>query len=153
MWHAMIGCLSLALFLPVPVRAQPQPPSKADAGKAATAPDAGAPPAMAVDPSQTRKIVANEIFRDPKVEKLNLLDINKFQHYVRQPVPRADILDLNAMAGGANPNIDKGLIDRVVDAMTSKLTDHANIQSLIDPPQGQSPNAPAASRSFAEILR
>jgi len=168
----MVWCLSLALCVPVPVRAQPQSSSKtgssskssssaaqdsdqtksgsaageagADAGKAATAPDAAAPAAVAVDPSQTRKIVANEIFRDPKVEKLKLLDINKFPHYVKQPVQRTDLLELNAMAGGANANIDKGLIDRVVDAMVSKLTDHANIQSLIDPPQGQSASAPAA---------
>jgi len=143
-WHAIFWCLGLALFLPVPVRAQPQSSSKTDPGQAATAPDAAAPAAAAVDPSQTRKIVANEIFRDPKVEKQKLLDINKFPHLVKQPVPRAEILDLNAMAGGANSNIDKGLIDRVIDAMVSKLTEHANIQSLIDPPAGQSASAPAA---------
>jgi len=47
------------------------------------------------------------------------------------------------MAGGANANIERALIDRVVDAMVSKLTDHSNIQALIDPPAKQSPNAPS----------
>jgi len=156
--HGMVVCLSFALGLSVSARAQPQvspkpgAPSKssdedaqdADRTKpAATAPDAAAPATEVADPSQTRKIVANEIFRDPKVEKLKLLDINKFQHVVRQPVPNNDLEELKAMAGGANPNVDRALIDRVVDAQVSKLTDHANIQALIDPPPQQKMNSPS----------
>ena len=58
----------------------------------------------------------------------------------------AEILDFKAQAGGANANIDKDLIKRVVDAMAAKLTDRSNVQALVDPPAGLSLNAPAAAR-------
>ncbi len=166
-WHGIFWCLTIALILPAPARAQAQPASKpASSPKSATAgapaagstkssgdaekpkmgadgpavaPDAGDSDDEDADPIRTQKIVANEIFRDPKAERL--LDITKFPHVNNgRPVPQADLLELNAMAGGVNANIDRSLIDRVVDAMVSKLTDHANIQALIDPPQRPTPS-------------
>jgi hypothetical protein len=167
----MVGCLSLVLHVPAagqvqpPASTKPSPaqkpatpgakapqttkspgaesrPKADEDDDAAIAPDAAAPGAKAIDPSQTSKIVANEIFKDPKIEKLNLLDINRFPHAIKPPAQQNDILQLNAMAGGADANIEKALIDRVVDAMASKLTDHANIQALIDPPAKLSANSP-----------
>jgi len=180
----LVWSLSFALGLSVAARAQPQASSrtgatsksgsadaqdsdrtqstgragqsKTDAGKTATAPDAAPPATEVADPSQTRKIVANEIFRDPKIEKLKLLDVNKFQHVVRQPVPNSDLEELKAMAGGAGTNVDRALIDRVVDAMVSKLTDHANIQALVDPPpqlKMGSPTARAIQEATTDLLK
>jgi hypothetical protein len=167
----LIG-VALWLPAPAPAQVQPPSPSKSSSTSRATTPGAkasdatkgkspssaprpkdegddsdaaagtAASGAAAADPSQTNKIVANEIFRDPKVDKLKLLDINKFPHTIRPQVQQNDILQLNAMAGGADANVEKAVIDRVVDAMASRLTDHANIQALIDPPARQNPNAP-----------
>ncbi len=166
--HGLTGCLAFALLVPAPVHAQPQTPAKgggpppqkaatapnaktdgatkpsgdADESKPAVAKAAPSPEAAPVDPSQTRRIARNEIFRDPRAEKL--LEINRFQRVGTRVVPDTEILELNAVAGGANPNLDKALIDRVIDAMVAKLTDHANIQALIDPPDKMSPSAPVA---------
>jgi hypothetical protein len=46
------------------------------------------------------------------------------------------------MARDVNASVDQGLISRVVDAMVAQLTDHANIQALIDPPSGPAANSP-----------
>ena len=53
------------------------------------------------------------------------------------------------MAQDVNATVDRDLINRVVDAMAAKLTDHANIQALVDPPAGQNPNA-ATSKAIQE---
>ena len=60
------------------------------------------------DPSQTRKIDPNEVFRDPKAEAL--ADLAKLRSSIARPVPQNEILDFKAQAGGANANIDKDLI-------------------------------------------
>ena len=46
------------------------------------------------------------------------------------------------MADGVTP-VDAAVVNRVVDAMVSKLTDHANIQAFVDPPADLKPNAEA----------
>jgi hypothetical protein len=164
-WHGVVLSLGLALcLLSMSARAQTQPdpkkgssdasktpksgsaPSgsqatKPDAGKAAVAPDVAAPAAPSADPSQTKKIAPIEIFRDSRAEAL--LDLAKLKPVMARPVTNADILELKAQAGGANANIDKDLIKRVVDAMAAKLTDRTNVQALIDPPANLNMNAPA----------
>jgi hypothetical protein len=125
-----------------------QPKEKENADDSGEAPETAARAAPA-DPSQTSKIVANEVFRDAMVDKLKLLDVNKFSHIIKPPAQPNDILSLNAMAGGADANIEKVLIDRVVDAMVSKLTDHANIQALVDPSSVKNPSA-ASVRAIQE---
>ena len=156
-WHAMAWCLSLALCSLGAARAQDEPapkkdssaPAKADAGKSApkaalTKADDGkagaskaadAPAAGTVaDPSQTRRISPNEVFRDARAEKL--LGMEKLKTVPAKPVGLAEIQNLNTMAGGLNTNIDKDEIRRVVQAMVSKLTDRANVQAIIDPGAG-----------------
>ena len=162
-WLAMIGCLGLVLIFPPP-QARAQPPSKTErkakpaapktdqgddeqatpkskAGASKTEDGVQAPDAAGADDlSQSRRVVPNEVFRDPKAEKL--LEVDKFPAISKPAVAIADTQQLNAMAGGAT--IDLGLIERVVDAMTAKLTDHGSIQALIDPPPNQSPSSPTA---------
>ncbi len=176
-WLGVFGCLSLALALPPTHGAYAQVPSKdantpkpaapkADADDDDTpkpqtkagaptkkedgvqAPDA-ADADSANEPSLSRKVVPNEVFRDPKAEKL--LEIEKFPAVGKAVVANTEILELNAMAGGVSV-VNTTLIDRVVDAMAAKLTDHANIQALIDPPDKQSPSAPVA-RAIDEATR
>ena len=55
-----------------------------------------------------------------------------FPHIKKPKVTPIDIQELERHGGrGGQPESD--LVNRVVDAMVSKLTDHANIQALIDP--------------------
>ncbi len=147
-WHAMAWGLSLALCSLVTTRAQDPPdskkdsapPAKAGSGKAApkaaqakaeTGKTADAPAAEnAVDPSQTRKITPNEVFRDARAEKL--LGMEKLKTVPAKPVGQNEIQNLNAQAGGLNANINKDEIRSVVQAMVAKLTDRTNVQALID---------------------
>jgi hypothetical protein len=151
-WHAMAWCLSLAVCSFITARAQEEPatkkgsapPEKPGAGKSApkgaeAKGDAGktADPPVAenvADPSQTRKITPNEVFRDARAEKL--LGMEKLKTVPAKPVGLNEIQNLNAMAGGLNANVDKDEIRRVVQAMVSKLTDRANVQALLDPSPG-----------------
>jgi hypothetical protein len=110
-----------------------------DDDKAAPAPDVVAP--AAADPSKTKKISPNEIFRDERAEAL--LQIDKYKHENRPPVGRPEIDAVGEMAGNPNANLDKNMIGKVVDAMVSKLTDHNNIKALVDPPENLKMNAPA----------
>ncbi len=156
-WHGVAWCVGGLLVLGAPGWAQAQqsakkgaaaPVGQGDAGKtskpgpagadaqakpaaddAAVAPDVAA---AAADPSRTRKISPNEVFRDPRAEAL--LDITKYRHENYPPVGQSDIDALKGMAGDPNATIDKDLINRVINAMVSKLTDHANIQALIEVP-------------------
>jgi hypothetical protein len=155
-WHGVAGCLSLALLFAMPQLAAAQAPGKKDGqsktappkaedddepkAKKPSAPDAKAENGDAADDrDQTTKIVPYEIFRDPKAEKL--LGIDNYPHINKPPVANADVLDVNGMAGGQTP-IDLAVVNRVVDAMISKLTDHGNIQALIDPSPKTPPAAP-----------
>ncbi len=94
------------------------------------------------DSAQTRKIVPNEVFRDPIAEKL--LDVDDFKPIIKPAVTPDDLREFKAIAGGANPNVDKALIERVIDAMVAKLTDRTNIQALIDMNAKINPNSPTA---------
>lgn len=114
-------------------------------GKGAAAPvAAGGNPA---DPSKSTKVAPIEIFRDPRAEKL--ADVQKYPAVNACAVTQEDINALQEMAQNVNVNVESGLINRVVDAMAAKLTDHANIQALIEPAAGQNPNA-ATSKAIQE---
>ncbi|MGO9465787.1 MAG: HEAT repeat domain-containing protein [Isosphaeraceae bacterium] len=114
-------------------------------GKGAAAPvAAGGNPA---DPSKSTKVAPIEIFRDPRAEKL--ADVQKYPAVNARAVTQEDINALQEMAQNVNVNVESGLINRVVDAMAAKLTDHANIQALIEPAAGQNPNA-ATSKAIQE---
>jgi hypothetical protein len=115
---------------------------KAKAAADASAADPGTPPATADESALTRKFSPNEIFRDPKAEEM--LDVSAFKAVVKPAITNAERLQLNAIAGGADQNLDKALIERVVDAMAAKLTDHTNIQAIIDANAKINPNSPAA---------
>jgi hypothetical protein len=109
-----------------------------DDDKAAPAPDVVAP--NTADPSKTKKISPNETFRDERAEAL--LDVNKYKHESRPGVGQAETDAVRAMAGDPNVPIDKNMINRVVDAMISKLTDHQNIAAVVNPPANLKMNSP-----------
>ncbi len=119
--------------------------ARADADDApAPAPDVAAPVA---DPAQTRKVEPIEVFKDPNVELLQLLDVTKFKALT--PVPFTDIDRLSVLdwAGNKNAAVDRATVDRVVRGLAAKLTDKASIQALIEMPvddpklQGNIPKA------------
>jgi hypothetical protein len=159
--HGLLGCLCLALLSTLAARGQEadsksdkkapaqsstgkassSPAAKDEADKPAVAPDAGGATGVPADPSKTRKIAPNEVFRDPRA--VSLADLAKLRSTVSKPVTQNELLDFKAQAGGANANIDKDLINRVVDAMVAKLTERANVQALVDPPDGLAASAPA----------
>jgi hypothetical protein len=158
-WRGVTRCLSLALLLPLPQLAAAQAPGKNEGqskpaapkddkddgdepkAKKPAGPDAKAENGDAADDmDQSTKIVPYEIFRDPKAEKL--LGIDNYPQISKPAVAAAELLDVNGMAGG-QVQMDLAVINRVVDAMVSKLTDHGNIQALIDPPPKLPPAAPA----------
>ncbi len=116
-----------------------EPTAKGEPGKAAATEAASDTPA---DPSKTTKVAPIEIIRDPRAE--SLVDIKKFKAVDARPVDQSEVKALEAMALDVNANVDIGLITRVVDAMVAQLTDHSNIQALIDPPVGMSPNSAKA---------
>ena len=148
-----IVCLSLAVlfYASNAVMAQPPaaktPPASAskDAAKAkaAAAADDDQAPAPApdvanapvADPSQTKKVDPIEVFKDPNVELLQLLDLNKFKALPAIPFTPTDVLTVKEMAGNKNATIDPALIDRVVRGLAAKLTEKAAIQSLIEMPE------------------
>jgi hypothetical protein len=122
---------------------------KTDTSKGAAADAVSAPPA---DPSQTRKIAPNEIFRDPKAEAL--LNVFKYQELNKgRNVGAEDLLSLKAMAADPNANHDPTLMERVIDAQIARLTDHANLQALLTPPETDSPatetDSPATGKASA----
>jgi hypothetical protein len=155
--RVLLGCLCLALVSqttafaqnsdddakkkPAPAAEKGAAPAKGDSEKAAVAPDAGGAPASPIDPSQTRKITPAEVFRDPRA--MALADMAKLRSAVPRPVTQEELSDFKAQAGGANSNINKNLIADVVDAMVAKLTERANVQALVDPPDGLPATAPA----------
>jgi hypothetical protein len=168
-WQGVACCLGIALVLPLPAQAQtkssdsksapksgaadaanddeakakpedPAPQSKADAAKGAAAEPVREIPA---DPSLTRKISPNEVFRDPKAEAL--LNVLKFPELNKnKAVPNEDVLKVKEMAANPNVNLDTGLMERVIDAQIAKLTDHANIEAILSTEKA----APAAVRAI-----
>jgi hypothetical protein len=157
-WQGVACCLGIALMMPLPGQAQTSPSSKAKNSSKSSPPDASSDdlgkdkpgasdsqsktdaskgasaaepvPAISADPSQTRKIAPNEVFRDPKVEAL--LNVVKFPELFKgKTVGNDDILSFKAMAADPNANLDTALMERVIDAQIARLTDHANIQALL----------------------
>ena len=96
----------------------------------------------ATNSAQMRKIVPNEVFRDPIAEKL--LDVDNFKPITKPAVTLDELRQFKAIAGGVDANVDKGLIERVIDAMVAKLTDRTNIQALIDSNAKINPNSTTA---------
>jgi hypothetical protein len=176
-WQGVACCLGIAFFPPLPVRAQPPtPPQSKSSSNAATkdAPDdnetkakpeasgtqtktdtgkgaaADPVPAIPADPSQTRRIAPNEVFRDPKAEAL--LNILKFQELNKgKVVSNEDLLKFKAMAADPNANIEPTLIERVIDAQIARLTDRANIQALLSTEKA-SPAAGHAIHDATNVL-
>ena len=147
--HVAIWCLGGALFVLSPLlaigqesprktrssgseKSEPSKKTADDDHAPAPAPDTGA--TTVADPSQTRKVLPIEVFKDPAVEELNLLDVKRFKPIVAPPLPNSDILRVKDMAGNANAVLDVPLIDRVVRGLAAKLTDPKNIRALIEPP-------------------
>jgi hypothetical protein len=165
-----IWCLSLALlpFAPSATLAQtstskarsPEAGTK-DSAKAKAAARAGAddapapapdiPAAPVADPAQSRKVEPIEVFKDPNVELLQLLDLNKFKALPPIPFTETDRLTVLEMAGNKNSNVDPSVIDRVVRGLAAKLTDKAGIQALITIPEEPAP--PAADASPAALKK
>jgi hypothetical protein len=94
------------------------------------------------------KVAPIEIFRDPRAEKL--VDVRKFNAVSARAVSQSDIDALKAMAGDINANVNLGLINSIVDAMAAKLTDHANIQSLIEVPAEKNGKAAPTPKGIQE---
>lgn len=164
MRNVLIACLGVALMLlPQPhTLAQTQAPAKGD--KQSEAPDAKddqddaeqhkakngaaekekakgkASDADAADDDGSSKALPYDVYRDPNAEKL--LDVTSFSHLnaSKSKLQPGDTQTLDAMAGGA-AQLDIVLVNRVVDAMVSKLTDHANIQALVEPSPKTNPTA------------
>jgi len=125
-----------------------KPPSPTGASKkdeAKTGEDDGDDDDTPLDPSQTRKDIHAEIFRDPRAEAA--LDLEKFQP-IRAPGNRmlspVDIDTFRRMAGDPNTSPDESLITRIVEGQVAQLTDRKNIQALIDTSKELNPNAASA---------
>lgn len=108
--------------------------STAAKGDDAQAPASGDVSAADVpDPIQTRKDIQSEVFLDPRVA--DLLDVSKFKESktggarILSPV---DLDTFKRMAGDPLATLDEALIRRVVDAQVVELSDHRNIQALLD---------------------
>ncbi len=166
MRNVLIACLGVALML-LPQQhtlAQAKAPAKSD--KQSEAPDpkddqeeaeqpkakngaadkdkekakGKASDADAADDDGSSKALPYDVYRDPNAEKL--LDVAGFSHLnaSKSKLQPGDLQTLDAMAGGA-AQVDIVLVNRVVDAMVAKLTDHANIQALIEPSPKTNPTA------------
>jgi len=123
--------------------------SKTDTSKGAAAADAV--PATPADPSQTRKIAPNEVFRDPKAE--GLLNVLKFPELNKgKNVGAEDLLSFKAMAADPNVNLDTNLMERVIDAQIARLTDHANIQAVLSPEKASTTTARAIHEATNVLL-
>ena len=161
-WHLFLGALGLALVAlplqqahaqrPTPKnerKSQPADPKddqdddnqakgKNAAGAAEKKGD-GAPGAD--DDDGASKALPFDIYRDPAAEEL--LDINTFPELntTKPKITEPERLQFNGMAGGVE-QLQLGLMTRVVDAMVAQLTDHSNIQAVLEP--STKPNAPSS---------
>ncbi len=146
-----VALSGLGLLAPGPVWAQAQPKSKASAAAAKkdakpkaqpTAPDVDDKSAPDANPAMgpSAKFLPSEVFRDDKAKAL--LDVSRFTELRARPVIASDLESFKSMAADANINLDRNVIDRVVESEAARLTNHANLQALIDPPPGTNPNSP-----------
>ena len=118
-WPLTIWCLSGALVLQAPIPSVAQDSSRktrtsraekeeSTPGKAAAddhqapAPAPDTVPTPVADPSQTRKVMPIEVFKDPAIEQLQLLDVKKFKPFTAPPAANNEILTVKAMAGNIN---------------------------------------------------
>ena len=145
----LVGCLGLAVVLLPPRFSVAQAPAKkeaqtpaanakddqddADQPKAKNGPDkakAGQDNGAPDDDDGMSKALPYDVFTDSNAEKLQ--DVAAFPHLKKPKVTPIEIQDFKGMAGpGGQP--DNNLMNRVVDAMVSELTDHANIQAVVEP--------------------
>ena len=161
-WHAMAWCLSLALCSLVTAQRKMQPDTeertrphdKGESSKPAPRrPRPNRKPAKAADPP-TRPAKPRRPEPDPqdrperslsgpRAEKL--LGMEKLKTVPAKPVGQNEIFRTSKPRPAAsNANIDKEVIRRVVQAMVAKLTDRANVQALVDPPDSRATHAPQA---------
>ena len=94
-------------------------------------PSATAPVA---DPVQTRKVEPIKVFKDPNVEVLQLLDVNKVKTLPASPFTDTERLQVLDMAGNKNAPLDQRIIERVVRGLAAQLTDKAGIVALMTMP-------------------
>ncbi len=155
----LVGCVGLALVVLPPRFGVAQTPAQKEGKAPAAAPkekddqdDAEQPKAKigaekgkaghdndAQDDSDgTSKALPYDVFHDKSAEEL--LDVNGFTQIKKPKVTQGEIQEFKGMAGpGGQP--ESNLMNRVVDAMVAELTDHANIQALIDPSPKTNPQA------------
>lgn len=123
--------------------AKPDAPQPAGGGDADDIPD----------PIQTRKDIQSEVFLDPRVAAL--LDVTKFKESktggarILSPV---DIDTFKRMAGDPLAAVDEALIRRVVDAQVAELSDHRNIQALLDPSENPFSRAATGIQRSTSLL-
>jgi len=113
--------------------AEPQPQVPAEAEE----------PEELVDPSETHKSAALEVFKDPNAELA--LDVKKYPEIRanRMPSPQ-EIAQVKEMAGSPLVNVDPNVITNVVNGMIAQLTNSRNIQAAIDPNDKTNPNSSTA---------
>ncbi len=127
---------------PSPAQSKGAPPAakrEADTTAAAPAPDTATP--APADPSQTQRVAPNEIFKDKNAEQA--LDVTKFRALTGPAITPEDIMTVKGMASNPNEIPDRAKIERVVQSLAAELTDHRNIQALIEPSPGK-PNPQVA---------
>jgi hypothetical protein len=161
-WLGMLGCSTVFLlaWAPPPAPAQgtskktgpgrsgapnqaqskgaaPAAKAKGEAAKVAPVPAPDSANPLPADSSQTQRVAPNEIFKDPIAEQA--LDVNKFPAITSPPPPVTadEIMAVKGMASNPNEIPDRAKIERVVQSLAAELTDHRNLQALIDPSPGK----------------
>lgn len=115
---------------------QAQPPATKEAAPAPKEEPAAQAPAE--EPEQPASVGGTvETFKDPRAEKA--LGIFKSVPGLRDCRP-TDVNQVKAMAATAGA-VDRALVQRFVEGMAYRLTDKSNINGLIAPPPGTSPNS------------
>jgi hypothetical protein len=114
-----------------PARAQDPAAKAAETAKGADAPAEDEAPKEAVDPSQTQKTASLRIYKDPNIEAIR--DPKQFQEIRANPVQAQEINQFKAMAASQLVTVDPALLDRVVSAMVSQMSNPRNIQAALDP--------------------
>lgn len=126
-------------------------PAKAEAAKEAAGQDAGEDEVP--DPIQTRKDIQSEVFLDPRA--VAALDVAKFPEIKVSGARLLNPVELDTfkrMAGDPATPPDENLIRRVVDAQVAQLTDHRNIQALLNPTESPYSQAAKAIQTSTGLL-
>ncbi len=126
---------------PKTAAARESAPKPAPASAPDTAPGAAASDdAAAAVPSS--KFLSSQVFRDPA--SLKLLDVTKFPELRAVNMVSGDVENVEGMAGQPNVQIDPSILNRMIGASLAKLTSHANLQAIVDPPPNLSSSSPVA---------